>query len=466
MKLPFLGGAYAGRSKSVSAERCVNWFLEAHAEGFHLVGTPGLTQRLEVGAGPIRGQYRLNDYVYVVSGSAVYRFGSAHTAVLLGSIGTSAGRVSWADNGTTIVLVDGSTAGYTIDGATLAAIADVDFIGGTSVTYQDGYFIVTEPDSPRFRISDLNSATVWNDTDFATAEGWPDKVLATIADLRQLWLLGEQTTEVWQNTGDVDFPFERDPSGFMQKGIAAPFTLCRFDNTLAWLSRDDRGHAMLVMANGYAPVVVSPQAINWQWSRYARVDDAFAYVYQVEGHEFYVITFPTGNATWVYGAATKQWHQWSSNLADNQLSRHRSNAHCFALGRHYVGDYASGKIYSIEPDVYTEAGATIIRDRIGHLIVADRERIPAAEVQLVFEPGVGLNTGQGSNPQVMLRWSKDEGNTWSNELWRTVGAMGKYLTRAVWRKLGIARSYTFWLRVSDPVKWVLVDAVGKPRAAE
>lgn len=466
MRLPFLGGAYAGRSKSVSAERCVNWFLEASADGFHLVGTPGLTERLEVVGGTIRGLYRFGVSIYAVSGANVYLVSSSHVATLIGTIGTSSGRVSWADNGVTIVLVDGSTRGYTIDGATMVAIADVDFIGGTSVTYQDGYLIVTEPNSPRFRISDLNSATTWVDTDFATAEGWPDKVLATIADLRQLWLLGETTTEVWQNTGDADFPFERDPSGFMQKGIAAPYTLCRFDNTLAWLSKDERGHAMLVRADGYTPVVVSPQAINWQWSRYSRIDDAFAFVYQIEGHEFMVLTFPTGNATWVYGAATKQWHQWSSNLDGNELSRHRSNAHCFAFGRHYVGDYQSGKIYSIEPDVYTEAGATIVRDRIGQILDGAGERIFGAEIELTFEAGVGLVTGQGSDPQAMLRWSKSDGKSWSNELWRAVGKIGEDSVRAVWRKLGMGRNFTFWLRVTDPVKWVLTGAVGKPRAVE
>lgn len=463
MRIPFLGGAYGGRSKSVSAERCVNWYLEAHGDKFHLVGTPGLTLRATVDQGPIRGMYFFADHIYAVAGSHVYQINSAHSATDLGTIGTSSGRVSMADNGTSIVLVDGSAVGYTITSGALAVIADVDFEGGTSITYQDGYFIVTVPNSSRFRLSDLNSATIWIDTDFADAEGAPDKIRACISDLRQLWLLGVQTGEVWENTGNADSPFERNPSGFMQKGIVADHTLRRFDNSLVWLSQDERGQGLLVQAAGYTPQVISPQPIMWQWAQYARMDDAFAFVHQIEGHEFYVITFPTGNATWVYDASTKQWHQWSSNIDGNVQSRHRANAHCFGFGRHYIGDYNSGKIYTIEPNVYTEDGATIIRDRIGQNISDSEERFSPAEIRLVFEHGQGLTSGQGSDPQAMLRWSKDRGNNYGNELWRSVGKLGEFDAAAVWRKLPRCRNLTLWLRVSDPIKWVLTDAIGRAR---
>lgn len=466
MRIPFLGGAYGGRSNSVSAERCVNWYLEAHGDKFHLVGTPGLTLRLTLAYGPIRGLHFFDNYIYAVAGDRVFEIDSWHVATELGTIGTAAGPVSMEDNGTSIVLIDGSATGYTITASVLAVISDVDFEGGTSITYQDGYFIVTIPNSSRFRISDLNSATSWIDTDFASAEGAPDKTRAAISDLRQLWLLGVQTGEVWENSGDVDFPFERNPSGFMQKGIAAAQTLRRFDNSLVWLSEDERGQGMLVQAAGYTPQVISPQAIVWQWAQYSRMDDAFAYVYQIEGHEFYVITFPSGNATWVYDASTKQFHQWSSNIDGNEQSRHRSNAHCFAFGRHYVGDYNGGKIYTIEPDVYTEAGTTIIRDRIGQHINAAEERFTPAEIRLIFEHGQGLVSGQGSGPQAMLRWSRDRGNTWSNEMWRSVGKIGEFDAVAAWRKISRRRNLTLWLRVSAPTKWVLTDAIGRARETD
>jgi len=463
MRLPLLGGAYGGRASAVSPERLVNFYLESYGDNFCLVGTPGLTLRLTLTESPIRGMHLFGNAMYVVAGNNVYSVNSSHASVDLGTIGTSSGRVFMEDNGNSIVLVDGSASGYTITSGSLAIIADVDFEGGSAIAYQDGYFIVPVPATGRFRISDLNSATSWVDSDFTTVEGDSDNVSSVISDLRQLWLPGETTTEIYENTGDSDFPFERLAAGFMQKGIAASATLCRFDNTLVWLSKDDRGHGLLVQANGYNPVVISPASINWKWSRYSRIDDAFAFTYQIEGHEFYVLTFPTGNATWVYDAREKQFHQWSSNISGNEQSRHRANAHCFAFGRHYVGDYDSGKIYTIEPDVYTEAGTTIIRDRISINMDIENSRFSLDEVEIECQPGVGLSSGQGSNPLMMLRTSKDDGNTWGNERTRSAGMIGEYTRRAVWRKLGRSRKRALWLRVSDPVKWIITGAVGKSR---
>ena len=463
MKLPLLGGAYGGRSSTVSPERLVNFYLESYGDGFHLVGTPGLTLRLTLDASPVRGLHFFNSNIYAAAGNRVYQISSFHAATTLGTLTTSTGPVFFEDNGTDVVVIDGSPNGYSISSGVMSLIADVDFEGGSSIAEQDGYFIVTVPSSSRFRISDLNSSTSWVDTDFTSVDGQGDKVSAVVSDLRQLWLPGEKTTEVYDNTGDSDFPFERIEAGFMQKGIAAPATLKRFDNSLVWLSKDERGHGLLVQANGYTPVIISPQPINWQWSRYSRIDDAFAYVYQIEGHEFYVITFPTGNATWAYDAREKQWHQWSSNISGNEQSRHRSNCHCFGFGRHYVGDFESGNVYSIEPDVYTENGTTIIRDRISINLDNDNERFSIDEIEIECQPGVGLSTGQGSNPLIMLRTSKDEGNTWGNERTRSAGAIGQYLRRAVWRKLGRSRKRAFWLRVSDPVKWVITSAIGRSR---
>lgn len=463
MKVPFIGGAYAGRSSNVNAERCLNFYFEAGPEP-SLVGTPGLTLRVTLTHGPIRGLAEFNDSIYAVAGAHVYKINSTYAVTDLGVIGTTSGRVAMASNGSHLMIVDGSSTGYYTEGVTLSTITDVDFEGGTSVTYQDGYLIVSEPSSGIFRISDLNSVTSWVDTDFATAEGWPDDVRQAISNSRELWLLGSSTTEVWWNSGNADFPFERVQAGFIHRGIASHSAAAIVDNTLAWITADERGHPLAVHANnGYQPQVISPTNINWQWAQYTNWSDVFTYTYQLEGHEFWVVTFPTANRTWVYDATTKQWHQWSSNIDNEPLSRHRSNCHVYAFNRHYVGDYNSGKIYSLEPNVYTEDGATIIRDRITEGASMEEDRISVMLFQVCFEEGVGLVSGQGSNPQAMLRWSKDGGHTWSNEVWRSVGSQGRYGTRAVWRKLGTGRTWTFWLRVSDPVKWIVTDAIAKPR---
>ena len=86
-------------------------------------------------------------------------------------------------------------------------------------------------------------------------------------------------------------------------------------------------------------------------------------------------------------------------------------------------------------------------------------RVPHGALQVDMEAGVGLVTGQGNDPQAMLRWSDDGGHTWSNYHSRTIGAIGKYATRVIWRRLGIAFQRVYELSISDPVKVVILGAV-------
>jgi hypothetical protein len=152
--------------------------------------------------------------------------------------------------------------------------------------------------------------------------------------------------------------------------------------------------------------------------------------------------------------------------SQNQFQRHRSNCHAFFANQNIVGDYANGKLYSIQNAVYTEDGATIRRVRRAPHITSDLQRQYFHELQLQFQPGVGLSTGQGSDPQVMLRWSNDGGSTWSEEHWTSIGKIGRYTNRAIWRRLGQARDRVFEVSISDPVKCVLVSANLKAEPAD
>jgi hypothetical protein len=78
--------------------------------------------------------------------------------------------------------------------------------------------------------------------------------------------------------------------------------------------------------------------------------------------------------------------------------------------------------------------------------------------QLECETGVGLASGQGAEPMLMLQWSKDHGHTWSNEVWVSAGKHWEYRWRAIWRRLGRSRDLVFRVVVSDPVKWALLNA--------
>ena len=270
--IPFAGGAYQGISTNVNAQICRNFYVEIDPTDTtkkYLIGTPGLLLKQTLATSPVRGLHAFNGVLYAVAGSKLYELSTSFVATEKGTLSTSTGIVSMADNGVTpgggnqLIIVDG-TSGYTynVNTTTFAEIADADFPdGATFVTFQDGYFVVNLPTSGRIYISGLYDGTSWAALDFATAEGSPDKLLRVINESRNLWLIGERTSEVWANTGQADFPFERYQGGFTEYGTVSGATVCKFDNSLIWLGRNDRGDTQVVMQETVLkPSLSAPQA--------------------------------------------------------------------------------------------------------------------------------------------------------------------------------------------------------------
>jgi hypothetical protein len=182
-------------------------------------------------------------------------------------------------------------------------------------------------------------------------------------------------------------------------------------------------------------------------------------VYQQAGHEFYVANFPSADRTWVYDLATQMWHKRAYRDTLGVLHRWRCQAVVPFNGQLVGLDWQNGTLYQLSQSVYTDAGGVplpIIRTCM-HL-TEDLHRVYYHDLQIQFQPGVGLQTGQGSNPQAMLQWSNDGGFTWSAEYWTSIGKVGAYKNRAIWRKLGYARDRIFRVMVSDPVYRVIVSA--------
>lgn len=465
MKLPFIGGAYAGRTRSTNSQASRNFYIGVDPKDsaqISLNSTPGSSEKWDIGNGPIRGSLSTDAVVYHVSGAGLYA-----GTTLVGTLNTVSGTVYMAFNGTTLMIVDGEW-GYTWNGAAFAVITDPDFPDNPgTLTLQDGYFIVSDIGTNQFYIS--SSGPSWVATDFASAEGDSDYLVRVYSDRQILWLFGSMTGEVHYNSEDADFPFRRLDGGLFHYGCAAPASVARIKGGLIWLSKNARGEGQVIaMSGGYQPEIISTPQLDYRFSTYSRIDDAVAYTYQSEGHEFYCLTFPSGNATWVFDGTSAEWHERASTIAGEFPSRQRYASHAFFGGEHLVGDYVSGKVYVLDNDLGTEYdGTTIIRDRITQHMNLDQSRLFLREVQVVMEHGVGVATGTSSqtDPQVSLRWSKDRGNTWSNELFRSIGKIGEYLTRAVWRNLGYGRDWVFWLRTYTDRPVTVVEAIGQTREA-
>ena len=471
MQTPILGASYVARSINAADNRMVNLFPEMTPDNgqtaAYLNRAPGLNFLQSVGTGPIRAlwahQTNGSDF-YVVSGQEVYKLtGLTATPTLLGTV-SGTGPVSIADNGTQIFFACNPD-GYIYNETTnvFAQITDPDFAGAVTVAYLDGYFVFNQPNSQIIWVSELLNGQSVDPLDFASAEGSPDGVVGIIADHRELWVFGTDSVEVWYDSGAAGFPLQRIQGAFNEIGCVSAYTIAKMDNGLFWLGTDARGQGIVYRANGYTGVRISTHAIEYAIAQYGNIADAIAYTYQQEGHAFYVLTFPSGNATWVYDVATQAWHE-RAGWDNGEFTRHRSNCQCNFGGNIIVGDYENGNIYTLDLDVYADNGGIQKWLRSWRALPSGQNNLKRTahhSLQLNCESGVGLNNGQGSDPQAMLRWSDDGGHTWSNEHWSPMGKIGAYYHRVFWRRLGMTlklRDRVYEVSGTDPVKIAIMGA--------
>lgn len=465
MKSPILGSAYTSRSHILNAQRLINLYPEivetqdGKAVGA-LYGCPGLDFIVTAGAGPIRGMLTnaAEMPLYVVSGDSLYEVSTGWAVTLRGTLNSSSGPVSIATNGTQVMIVDGDY-GYifTIATNTLAQITDPDFPGADTVGFIDQYFAFNEPGTGRWGVTALADGSSVDALDIVTSEGAPDNTIALLIDHREVWTFGTRSIEVWvPSTTDPDFPFER--SQLIETGCGAKRTPAKLDNSVFWVDQD----GITRRADGYIPKRVSTHAIERMITGLARIDDLESLVYSQEGHSFYQVTSPSGRITVVYDASTGLWHERAFRVAaTNTLTRHRASAYAFFNRKHVVGDFENGNIYALDLDTFTDNGAARKWLRSWRALPEGQnpaKTLEMSRLQVDCEVGVGLVTGQGADPQMALRISRDGGRTWGNEVSRTMGQLGNYKRQIIWNRLGKAFDPVFEVSGTDPVKVALVGA--------
>ena len=470
MKTPILGSTYVTRSVNAADARMVNLFPEVIPEGgkepAYLQRCPGLLNLATIGGGPIRGLWAFssdNTVAFVVSGNGLYKINTAYSSTFLGTI-DGTGPVSMADNGTQLfVAANGPGHIYNNTTNVFQQITDPDYPGAVTVGYLDGYFVFNEPNSQKIWITSLFDGTSVDPLDFASAEGSPDGVVGIIIDHREVWVYGTNSVEVWYDAGTQDFPLQRIQGAFNEIGCISAYTIAKMDNGIFWLGADARGQGIVYRANGYTGQRISTHAVEWHIQQYGNLTDSLAYTYQQDGHSFYVLIFPSANTTWVYDVATGAWHE-RAGWKNGEFTRHRSNCQMAFNNKIIVGDYDNGNIYAFDLDTYADNGQIQKWLRTWRALPTGQNNLKRTAhhaMQIDMESGVGLNSGQGSDPEVMLRWSDDGGHTWSNYHTSSVGKIGQYYRRVWFRRLGMTlklRDRVYELSMTDPVKTAIMGA--------
>lgn len=461
--------SYSLRSKPASCVRLVNCYPELLPPDAKtrliLSRVAGVKSLATIGNGPIRGLHGAFGKLFVVSGSELYRVRQDGTTALIGQSISGSGLVSMAHNTAYVVIIaepngyywanSSDTTGDAVPTPTLAQITDVDFTarGAKYVQFLDNYLLFMEPNSGRFFGADLGSATSFDTLNFATAEAAPDDLVGMEVDHRQVVLLGEETGEIWENTDAAGFPFERAINGFFELGCFNGDTVVKMDNSIFWVANDYTVRRLV----GVTPERVSTHALE-QFLTTVDLTTARAYSYSQDGHFFYVLSFSTG--CWVYDATTKEWHERSSYPNAYYIWQTCGQAH----GRQYVGDAYSGAVGYFDPNTYTEVGALQRAEWTYQPVYAEGRLAFHKRLEVILETGVGLTTGQGSDPEMMMAYSDDGGITFTNLPNRSIGPLGHYKDRAIWNGLGSAPQRVYRGAISDPVKVVIsdtqVDVVG------
>lgn len=448
MRIPFGSQSYRHASLPLSAQRMVNCYLEPAppaAKTFAAVTQCfGITPWLTVGTGPCRGGVVVNGVPYVVSGPKLYRILVTGLAQELGSI-PGTGRVDMAGDETNLMVVTVPEA-YYYNGSTVQQITDPDFPGAMWVENIDGYYVIAEPNSGRFYISGNRNPASWEALDFATAEKYPDDIVSGVVQLGELVLFGGESGEIWFNSGDPDFPLQKAQSGHFEVGSMSRDGPAKADNSIFFPGHD----GVVYRLNGYTPMRVSTPAIEQAIER--ATDKDFRGVSWTEnGHAFYGLF--SSDFAFAYDCSTQLWWERLSH----GLTYWRGAFVLRAFKRWIVGDTDSNALGTLSGDTFTDFGGVLRSSCTSPAVSDDNKRMVHPRLELVFEQGVGT-TGQGADPQVMLRWSDDGGRKWSSEYWRRLGRAGEFRRRTCWNRIGMARDRVYEYAISDPVRRTLILA--------
>jgi hypothetical protein len=352
---------------------------------------------------------------------------------------------------------------FTLSIAPFGQITDPAFLGADRVAFIEGWLIFNQPGSRTFYTNaPVPYSLTFAGAFYALKDSSTDNLVTLFENNRELWLIGERTSEVWYNSGGVNFAFSRLPGIGPQIGSSAKHSIMRMGMDLAWLAQNENGQNIIVKTNQYSYERISNHAIETALSSYPQIADCLGDCYEELGHVMAFFTFPTADTTWVHDVSTEMWWQrlsWNSNTGT--YHRHVGNVFVSFANLRLWGDYQTGQVHQQDRKFYTDNGAVLrCQRRTPHVWSKEnRKRVFYSNLQVEFTPGVGLQSGQGSNPQALIRWSDDGAVSWDNEIWAPIGKVGDTKNRAVVQQIGMdSRNRTFEVNFSDPVPRDIIGA--------
>lgn len=488
----FGGGSNVSQSSIADDQETVNYYSEPRdvpggKAPLALYPTPGVEARVTAVETPGRGLFYQNGRCFTVIGDVFYEVTIDGTGAFIltkrGDVAVDANPATICGNGAgggggvgELYITSGNH-GYCYN---LGTNTLTEVFGGpthappepgaTMGAMLDGYFISLDAATSTIYVSDPLDGTTWDPTQFQQRSTAPDPWVAVIVPnaAREVWLLGEETSEVWNNAGTFPFPFVPIPGALIAHGCAAPFSAKDVEGNILWISRNNVGQGDIVLAASGAPTEVSSFAVSNAFQRYGTISDAVGAGYSAAGHTFYLVTLPTEDVTWALDLSTRLWAKRGTWVSlSNAYQACRVWYHAFAFGRHLALDGIGGTLYEVsETYGYDVDGLPIRRLRRPPALYNEHDPVFLACLELVLESGVGSYSGAPVVPVVSMRLSRDGGKTWGAERTRSIGALWAYSQRVRWWRCGSGEDLVPEFVVTDPVPFRLLGCVATLRAEE
>lgn len=472
IKIPIIGGHRQSSSLQVNNQETLNFVTAIKGAGAKnqavLEPTPGLVSIGTAGDGACRSPQLVNwkGDLYGCFGTKIVKIstpGPSFTDV--GTIDSGTSRVRIARGRDYIMIVDG-TKGWSYDGTTFAEITDADFPSQftptagkpTHVVYLDGFFITNDSLTDDFFISAVEDPTSWNALDFEAAAVAPDNALALAASESILYIIGDETAQLYYNSGDPDFPYDIILNATQEVGIAAAQTIAESDQGVFYLATTPEGGRFVYRIRGQQGEKISDDEIDDELAG-ADISSAYGYIYNQAGKSFYIIQLATTTFTLVYNINAGVWEK--RGLANGDAWR--ASGHGILDGDNIVGSRLASTVYQLDLSVFTDDAAAVIRRRVTQVFHHNNQMMDWLELVVDIQAGVGNPTAPGDDPQMRLRYSDDGGVNWSNQLLAPMGKSQETTTRVVFRRLGISRNRIFEFEVSDQVNTTIIAAYADVR---
>ncbi len=453
--LDIVGGTSFDRYRKQSIESTYNMLISDGAlvpyAGYKKVATI-------VEGGEAREIFRSTrfDHLVAVVDDGFYIISTAFGIARVGTLATQTGNVFISENNASqIVAVDGLNVyvyDYVNDVFTTVKVSEdptAPFNPGY-IDFQDTYFIAADLVSNQWRLSKFNDGLVWPSgaSNVGMLETKPDLLVATVAFNRQLFVMGQDTTEIWHDVGNTLFPYQRDNSISIDYGCISPQTIASGFGLLVWLAANEKAGPTIVYSTGGKPNTLSTDGINFVLDKLENPEISSAFLFEEDGHIFYQITFPLDEVTYLYDFETNKFF----NLSDNCLKAHIAKRVAFFNNTHYFISSTDASIYEMGTQFGTFDG-----DEIPRLRITKNARLPDASRYIINNVNVTIEQGADDDTQrVDLSLSKNGNASFKNIDGKVLKPLGNHPNKLQWWNLGASNDTSFQFRFWGKERFVVL----------